>query len=192
MKSILIEKLNRSRVKPARIALIGYRATGKTTIGKKLSEILAWNFADTDNIIEEKELNTIEDIVNKQGWEYFRQLEASVLRSMASQDQVVVSTGGGIILAEENRKILKKHFFVVWLQASSDVIKMRLMNDSEKHQQRPSLSGKNIIDEVDKILESRLKLYRDTADITVSTEKYDPDEVIDIIIRNLEERVQHA
>ncbi len=192
MKSILIEKLNRSRVKPARIALIGYRATGKTTIGKKLSEILAWNFADTDNIIEEKELNTIEDIVNKQGWEYFRQLEASVLRSIASQDQVVVSTGGGIILAEENRKILKKYFFVVWLQASSDVIKMRLMNDSEKHQQRPSLSGKNIIDEVDKILESRLKLYRDTADITVSTEKYDPDEVIDIIIRNLEERVQHA
>ncbi len=192
MKSILIEKLNRSRVKPARIALIGYRATGKTTIGKKLSEILAWNFADTDNIIEEKELNTIEDIVNKQGWEYFRQLEASVLRSIASQDQVVVSTGGGIILAEENRKILKKYFFVVWLQASSDVIKMRLMNDSEKHQQRPSLSGKNIIDEVDKILESRLKLYRDTADITVSTEKYDPDEIIDIIIRNLEERVQHA
>ncbi len=185
MKSILVEKENRSRAKARRIALIGYRATGKTTVGIKLADLLEWNFTDIDEEIVKEQGKNIEKIVSEKGWPHFRKLESLKLKELINREKLVVATGGGAILDKKNRELLKENFFVIWLTASTATIKRRLKKDISKFEQRPSLSGKGLLDEVDEILEMRTGYYKETSDIIIATDKYSPQEVIDYIMCEL-------
>ncbi|HDM78600.1 MAG TPA: shikimate kinase AroL [Deltaproteobacteria bacterium] len=192
MQSILIEKQNRSRAKASGIALIGYRATGKTTVGEKLAQLLQYDFMDMDTEISKREKSSIEEIVRKHGWKYFRKIESTLLGELATRNKIIISTGGGIILHEQNRVTLRKHFFVVWLKASPETIKKRLAKDLDKQEQRPPLSGKDLLHEVDEILEKRLKYYKETAHFSLSTDMLSPTNVTEQIIKRFKEKVENA
>ncbi len=187
MGSILLRKQKGSRRKRSRIALVGYRATGKTTVGRRLARAFGWRFCDMDSEITKKTGNTIADIVQDHGWEYFRNLETLYLKMIKEEEKLVLATGGGIVIREENRNILKEHFFVVWLTASSSAIRERLGKDPHTDNFRPSLTGKNVMDETEEVLEERTPLYKEVADFIVDTRTMSADKIVKQIHKSWEE-----
>lgn len=104
------------------IALIGYMGTGKTTIGKRLARRLGLSFVDTDAYIEKQQGKSISRIFEQEGEPAFRRMEESVLAALAEEENLLISTGGGIVLSEQNRKLLKERTFLVTLTASPGAI----------------------------------------------------------------------
>ncbi|MBW1976155.1 MAG: shikimate kinase [Deltaproteobacteria bacterium] len=153
-----------------RLALIGYRCTGKSTVGRLLASLLSYRFVDMDEVLADRTGTSIDSLVRKHGWLFFRNMESELLRELSSLPRIVVATGGGIVELEENRRILKKKFFVVWLEASPEVIKKRLINDPASPHLRPSLTGKSCLTEVDELLERRHPLYQEVAHLRILTD----------------------
>ena len=116
-----------------KIFLIGYRCTGKTTIGKILADRLNFDLIDTDSMIEQKIGSTILSFVEKNGWDKFRQIEKETLLNTKENKNIVIATGGGIILNRENQKFIKDNGFAVWLDASLATILSRLKKDTKTH-----------------------------------------------------------
>ncbi|MDC9582166.1 shikimate kinase AroL [Xenorhabdus sp. PR6a] len=146
--------------------IIGARGAGKTTIGKLLSEALSYKFVDTDESIQAISKMTIADLVEQHGWGHFRKLESQTLQAV-SQSEHVISTGGGMILSLENRQYMRQNGVVIYLQASAEVLSQRLSLNPE-NSQRPSLTGKSIIEEMEGILVEREPLYRECANFIVN------------------------
>ncbi|MDC9593405.1 shikimate kinase AroL [Xenorhabdus sp. IM139775] len=145
--------------------IVGARGAGKTTIGKLLSEALSYQFVDTDESIQSTSKMTIADLVERHGWGHFRTLESQTLKAV-SQSERVISTGGGMVLSLENRQYMQQNGVVIYLQASADVLSKRLSLNPE-NSQRPSLTGKSIIEEMEGILVEREPLYRECASFIV-------------------------
>ncbi len=145
--------------------IVGARGAGKTTIGKLLSKALSYKFIDTDERIQTINTMTIAELVEQHGWEYFRQLESHTLKAL-SQNEHVISTGGGMVLSPENRRYMQQNGIVIYLQASAEVLSQRLSLNPE-NSQRPSLTGKSIIEEIEEILVKREPLYQACADFVV-------------------------
>ena len=119
------------------VILTGFMGVGKTAIGKKLSEKLNMQYVDTDIMIKQDTGITIPKIFKKFGEEYFRELETKAVKCVGMLDNFVISTGGGVVLREENMKELEKNGVVVCLLASVEVILKR----TSKTKNRPLLSG---------------------------------------------------
>jgi shikimate kinase len=90
------------------IVLIGYRCSGKTAVGKILAKELGRDFLDMDALIEENARCSIETIISQNGWNHFRGIERGLTEEVSSKDNLVIATGGGIVMDEENVKNLKK------------------------------------------------------------------------------------
>ena len=168
------------------IVLIGYRCSGKTSTGKLLAEKLGRPFIDTDDLIINKTGATIDKTVSNYGWQHFRDVEKSVIKEVSSAENLVIATGGGIIINEENIRNLKDNGFIVWLYTDTDTIKKRLNEDKTSAENRPSLTGDDPIDEINKVLEERKSFYRSASDMTVDTTQLDISEVADKIIEEIE------
>ena len=164
------------------IYLIGPRGAGKTTVGKALSLILDYHFIYTDNWIVDKYQKTISSIVEDNGWEFFRKIESDALVDVSYPNQVI-STGGGIILAEKNRTYMKASGVTIYLQASVETLIDRLSDDPNEAQ-RPSLTGKTLLAETRDVLEKREPLYLECADIIVNA-GLSIKEIIEIILVKL-------
>jgi len=164
------------------IILIGFRATGKTTIGKLLAKTLNKRFIDTDNLIERKVGKTISEIVAREGWPGFRKREKAVIRELAKEKNLVLALGGGAVLDKENVEYLKKNGFFVWLKANSKTILQRLKQDKKTTFQRPSLTGKPLEAEIKEVLKERIPVYQDVADKSIDTDKMCPKEIVRIIL----------
>ncbi|MCT6518356.1 shikimate kinase AroL [Proteus vulgaris] len=147
------------------IYLIGPRGAGKTTVGKALSLTLNYRFIDTDDWITKKYQQTISLMVQEKGWGFFRQTESEALVEVSLPNQVI-STGGGMILADENRAYMKSSGVIIYLQASLETLVERLSQDPNEAQ-RPSLTGKTLISEMNDVLAKREPLYLQCADIIV-------------------------
>lgn len=151
------------------IFLVGMRGSGKTTLGRALADKLGWLFADTDEVICARCGKTVSEIVQEDGWSGFRKKEAALLRDVA-RPYTVVSTGGGIILREENRRFIKETGFCCYLEASADLLTRRLREDP-KAAQRPALKvgienlvgGDPLRAEIAALLRERGALYRKAA-----------------------------
>ncbi len=104
------------------IVLIGYRACGKTAIGRLLSERLNWPFLDTDVLIEQRCGMTIRDIFADRAEEAFREMERRIIAEVAQLDKHILSTGGGAVLNEDNARALKQRGLLIWLTASPETI----------------------------------------------------------------------
>jgi len=165
------------------VFLIGFRAVGKTTIGKKLAERLGFAFLDTDTLICEKKGATVNAIVQAEGWDGFRRCEQEVLRGLETCRRCVIATGGGAILHQHLWSVLKEYGYVVWLTAESDIICQRIQADSISLGQRPSLTGKSVCAEVREIMAVREPLYRETADLVVDTGALSVPQVVDLVER---------
>lgn len=163
------------------IILVGYMGSGKTTIGKKLAKERHMAFVDTDRYIKEREGVTINEIFKRIGESGFRTIETDVLQELnKSCCNTVISTGGGIVLKEENRKLMKKMGNVIFLNASSEEIYTRLKGDNT----RPLLAGgteSEIKERIQNMLEMRMPYYISAADTVVSVDGCSANYVVDKI-----------
>lgn len=164
------------------IFLIGYRAAGKTTIGKPLADRLGFEFLDTDQLICRNRSCQIHDIVAAEGWDGFRKYEFEALVEAAEGRNRVVATGGGAILHRQFWKSIGDTSFVVWLSADLATLVERLKLSVSENTARPSLTGKAIHAEIEDVLAERTPLYRKCADLEVDTGKVGTIEAVDIII----------
>ncbi|MBW6519736.1 MAG: shikimate kinase AroL [Desulfoarculaceae bacterium] len=174
------------------IFLVGFRAVGKTTVGRQLAARLGYSFLDTDVLICEKKGATVNEIVKDEGWDGFRRCEQEVLLALGEQRRCVIATGGGAILHRHLWPLLKEHGHVVWLTADPEILCQRILADSTSADLRPSLSGKTVCAEVREILAVREPLYRDAADIIIDTGKLSVSEIVDKIITNYELRITNS
>ena len=164
------------------IFLIGYRCTGKSSVGKLLAEKLEWPFLDSDaEIVSEAEM-TISDMIAEHGWNFFREKEQIVISRLCASDSHVIATGGGVILNPENVKNIKQHGVVVWLRAGSETIRRRIAKDEMTKSLRPSLTSKGLMEEIEEVLMIRMPLYESASDFCIDTDFLTPDEICDAII----------
>lgn len=170
-----------------KVVLIGYRGTGKSTVGKLLAERLGWDMVSTDAEIVRKAGCSIPDIVARHGWEYFRDLESAACQALAQRDSIVVDTGGGVILRDHNISQLKSNARVFWLTAPVSTIAERIGGDT----QRPSLTGsKSFVEEIEEVLEERAPKYQAAADHVISTDNHSPAQLVEQIIHCLKHAQQ--
>jgi shikimate kinase len=168
-----------------KIFFIGYRCTGKTTIGKMLALCLDCDFMDIDRTIEKETGSSILQIVETSGWKKFRQLEKQTLMGTKKNKNIVISTGGGIIIDRENQQFIKKNGFCIWLDADIQTIFHRLNNDMKTSESRPSLTNADLLKETTKIAMQRKPFYENTAHIRLDTSFHKPEEIVNIIDRRL-------
>lgn len=158
------------------LVLIGFRGTGKTTAGRKWAEIRGLDFMDVDELIEARYGRKISDIFNESGEDVFRRMEFEVIRSLRGTDGKVIAAGGGAVIHEENREILKRLGRVVWLKASPERVVERIENSG-----RPPLTGLEPAEEVKALTALREKYYAETADHVIDTSFLTVTEVVDAI-----------
>lgn len=159
------------------VTLIGYRASGKSSVAPRLAKRLGWSWYDSDVVIEQQAGVSIKDIFQHEGEVGFRKRESEVLADLLQKPNAVIASGGGAILSEENRQRIKASGPVVWLQAPVEVLIRRLGGDQMSTQRRPSLTGKPIGDEVAEVLAFREPLYRECATLIVDAGTERPDQM---------------
>ncbi len=170
------------------IYLIGYRCTGKTTIGKSLAESIGWHFADADEELVRKNRMTVSEMVAQYGWDFFREKEREIIVQLSCLDKYVIATGGGVILNHKNVQEMKKSGFIVWLKASPEIIKQRIINDSATEVLRPALTSKCLSDEIEETLLKRTPLYENAMDFFADTDSRNIDTICGIISEEIQKR----
>lgn len=175
-----------SEVPPSHIFLVGYRCTGKTTVGTRLADHLERPFHDTDDLIQERMDASIQDIWADQGPSFFRDVETDILQELQENPPAVIATGGGCVEREKNRTVLDEEGTVIWLRASPEVIRKRMSLDHDK--QRPVLGDDSMSarEEIHEILAQRKPLYRHIADRSIVTDDTSPETLVEQIILMLE------
>lgn len=167
------------------ITLVGYRATGKSTVARELAGRLGARSVDADAVIEQRAGCTIREIFANQGEPAFRSMEQVVLAELLGKHDLVIAAGGGAVLHEPTRRRMREAGEVVWLQASLETIVQRLAEDATTADRRPSLTALSLRDEVARLLAVREPLYRDAATLFVATDGRSPDAIADEIVRLL-------
>jgi len=171
----------------SKIILIGYRCTGKTSIGKRLAGRLGVPFIDTDRLVEAATGKTIKALIEAYGWVFFREKEREAITTLTSLEKSVIATGGGAVMDKENAAILKKEGLVIWLVADEDTILERMLADAATAEQRPSFSTDDLGKETRDTLSIRTPVYSRLADFSVDTGLSGIDESVSKILHFLTE-----
>ncbi len=166
------------------ITLIGYRATGKSSVAIPLAARLDWDWIDADVELERREGRTIRDIfAGENGERCFRQLERKLIAELLQRDRVVIAAGGGAILNEDTRAEMKSAGPVVWLQAPVDEIERRIRGDETTAARRPNLTATGGRSEIEHLLTAREPFYRECAALTIQTDDKSVAEIVECIIQ---------
>jgi len=165
------------------LVLIGYRCAGKTVTGRLLAKRLKRPFVDTDAWVVREAGAPVSEIVRKEGWDRFRDLESRVIRIVSARDGLVISTGGGAVLREENVRSLQANGWLVWLRAGEETLKRRMRSDVRNADQRPVFEGEAPSEDVAGPLRERASLYRKAGDFHVDTDRVTPFETTNHILR---------
>ncbi|MES2674331.1 MAG: shikimate kinase AroK [Pseudomonadota bacterium] len=152
------------------IYLVGPMGAGKSTIGRVLAAELRLSFRDSDRVIEERTGADIPWIFDMEGEEGFRERESAVLNELSLEQDVVIATGGGIILRSQNRQIMQSSGFVCYLTASIEQLVERTARDKK----RPLLQVENPRQKIIDLLALRDPLYREAADFIINTDRRSP------------------
>lgn len=159
--------------------LIGFRGSGKTTVGQLLSGRLGWDFVDTDQWIEQSAGRTIRELFAAGGEAAFRDLESAAIVEVSQRSSpTVISLGGGAVLREQNRMLLRSKGYSVWLNAKAELLYDRIRQDKLTDQRRPSLTGLSGFDEVAMLVQQREPIYAEMANKVVMIEGLSPDEIV--------------
>lgn len=168
------------------IYLIGFRCTGKTTVGKIIADRLKMKFIDADDELVKQQGIPISEIVEKHGWAYFREKESDVLRQISEKSDQVVATGGGVILDKDNVAIMKRSGTVIWLKARPETVKQRIVKDQKTADSRPSLTEKGLLEEIEETIKARDPHYMEAMDFCVDTDDVTIEEVVEEIMKKME------
>jgi len=167
------------------IFLIGYRCTGKTSVGKSLATALGWPFIDADSELVRTYGSSISEIVERKGWKAFREKEKSVIKRICGFDRHVVATGGGAVLDKDNVKQMTRSGVLVWLRAGSQSIEKRMLKDEHTQDFRPPLTSKGLIEEIEETLTIRKPYYEEAMRFFVDTDDASVNEICDIVLEKL-------
>ena len=156
---------------------------GKSTIGRVLAFELNRQFKDTDRVIEDRTGADIPWIFDMEGEAGFRDRETAVLVDLSTESDLVIATGGGIVLRPENRRMMKDSGYVFYLTASTE----QLVERTSRDKKRPLLQVENPRQKIIDLLEMRDPLYRESADFIINTDKRSPKMVAQEIVRLIDE-----
>ena len=159
------------------IILVGPMGAGKTTIGKQLAQHSGREFYDSDREIEKHTGANIPLIFELEGEEGFRKREKKILLDLTQKQDIVLATGGGAVLDPDNRALLTKYGFVIYLSAPL----AQLINRTNKDRNRPLLQTENPRKKLEEIIATRDALYREVADIVIETD----DKPVRNVVKNL-------
>lgn len=168
---------------PPNIFLIGPMGAGKSTIGRQLAEALGYEFRDSDQEIQRRTGVDIPTIFEFEGEAGFRNRERQVIEDLTEHDGVVLATGGGAVLVAENRQRLAARGYVVYLHCSAEQQHARTARDRN----RPLLETDDPLAKLKALMGEREPVYRQVADMVVSTERRGTSSVVKEIVRRLEE-----
>lgn len=164
------------------IFLVGLMAVGKSTVGRLLAQQLGYTFYDTDHVIEQRAGADIAWIFDVEGESGFRDRETQVLDELTSLEQVVVATGGGAVLREENRRMLAARGCVLHLDSPLE----RLLERTQKDRKRPLLQNGNPEETLVRLRKDREPLYGEVADYRFVTDRQGPKMLVRSIIEQLQ------
>lgn len=167
------------------IVLIGYRCSGKTSVGQLLAGELGREFIDLDALLERHAGTSIESLVADRGWELFRKLEHDLIAEVCRKDGLVIAPGGGAVIQQENVSLLREKGFVVWLKAEAPILRARMFKEEHAGNVRPALTGSDSLTEIEEVLALRTPLYQQAADLVVDTTDLSAEEVARAIIGKL-------
>jgi shikimate kinase len=159
--------------KTLNIYLIGYRGSGKTSVGKMLARLLNRPFLDMDAEAVQAAGASIQDMVAHHGWEAFRRLESNIVKQTALRSGHIVATGGGVVLDADNIRRMKSSGRVIWLRIRHETARIRIAGDRATIDQRPGLTTAGCMDEVESVMRDRAPLYEKASDLTVDTDDLD-------------------
>lgn len=152
---------------PKNVFLIGPMGVGKSTIGRQLAKLLRMEFDDTDHEIQRRTGVDIPTIFDFEGEDGFRRRERVVVQELTGGTGLVLATGGGVVLDPDNRRCLSGRGVVVYLSCSPE----QQYDRTKQDRNRPLLQTENPMSKLQDLMEEREPIYRDIADLVVSTEK---------------------
>jgi len=169
------------------LTLIGYRATGKTTLARLLAGRLGWDWIDADVEVERRAGKAIARIFAEDGEPAFRDLEAAAITDLCRRTRLVIAAGGGAPMRPETREVIRAAGKVVWLTARPETILARMSGDATTASRRPALTDRTGLEEILHLLAKREPIYRQTAHLEVDTEGKTADELVEEILARLDE-----
>ncbi|MFV1997485.1 MAG: shikimate kinase AroK [Acidiferrobacterales bacterium] len=169
---------------PLNIYLVGPMGAGKSTIGRQLAGMTGKQFRDSDHEIENRTGASIPLIFEIEGEEGFRKRENTMLAELTGESDIVLATGGGAVLAKENRQILNRNGFVVYLHADTEILYERTRRDRN----RPLLNEGDRRQKLEEIMAIRDPLYRDVSHLVIETDK----RPAKVVAKNIVEKIQAA
>jgi len=176
---------NLQQAEQPNLVLIGYRATGKTSVGARLAEALHCPFVDLDQVLVREAGRSVAEIVAQDGWDEFRRLEKELVARYRDTRGQVLATGGGVVLDPNNVAALRENGILIWLRADPAAIQARLAQDQPRDANRPSLTGGDTIQEVIEVLEARAPLYQAAAQISIDTTHRSVAQVVKLVLAGL-------
>lgn len=171
-----------SELEYSKIVLTGLRGTGKSTVGKLVAKRLGMDFVDVDNFIETKHQINIKQAVQKNGWEYFRKLEAEAIEEITKKSNLVISTGAGAVMFDKNAKNLKDDSLVFMLKADPKILAKRI----SRYKKLPALTKhRSVLAELEEVWKQRKVRYYSVSDFIIDTDESDPKAVAAQIIAKI-------
>ena len=162
------------------IVLTGFMGTGKSEVSKELSKILGWKVIDIDTEIEKSQNMKITEIFKQFGEPGFRDIETEMIKKLSKNKNVIISTGGGAVLRQENMDALRENGVVICLTATPETILKRISNNND----RPLLQVEDPLKKIQELLKFRMPYY-EKADIMIDTENNTPLEIAEEIIEKV-------
>ena len=172
------------------LSLVGYRGSGKSTVGRLLAGRLGLAFLDTDALLEDRFGRPIFEVFRENGEPAFREMEERIVAEVASGPPAVLATGGGAVLRERNRAALKAFGPVVWLKTGAAVLAERLSTDAQGVASRPQLTEAGTLSEIKAVLAARLPIYEGIADVTIATDGQVPEALVEAILASCPELIR--
>lgn len=164
-----------------KLALVGYRGSGKTAVARELSARLGCPWFDADEELEARAGRTIKQIFAVDGEAAFRDLEEQITAELLGRDKFILATGGGVILRAANRRRLQAAQ-VVWLSARPETLYARIHGDPTTASRRPNLTAAGGMAEIADLVDQRRPLYNEVSDYSVETDQKSPPEIADEIL----------
>lgn len=164
-----------------RLVLIGPRGSGKTSVAAVVAARLGWDWVDADAELQRRAGRTVRELFATEGEAGFRDREAAILAELCRLDRVVIATGGGAVLRDANRALLRESGVVVWLTADPETLYRRITADDTSADTRPNL-GPGGLEEVRQVLAAREPLYRQCAHHAIETAGQSPGAVAEAVI----------